>query len=103
MLLDKAEFTLSIFEALVSFFLATSFKLFFALFNFVFATATNFVNVSVLFELDELEIFYLMSRGIPRQKAVQMVVEGFFAPVMRRIPIDGVRDRIAARILEKVG
>jgi Fe-S cluster assembly protein SufD len=44
-----------------------------------------------------------MSRGIPRDKAIKMVVEGFFAPVMERIPIEGVRDRIAARIIEKVG
>jgi Fe-S cluster assembly protein SufD len=60
-------------------------------------------HASTIGQLDELEIFYLMSRGIPREDAVRMVVEGFFAPVMARIPIDGVRDRIAARILQKVG
>ena len=60
-------------------------------------------HASTVGQLDELEIFYLMSRGIPREDAVRMVVEGFFAPVMERIPIDGVRDRIAARILQKVG
>ncbi|MEW5987806.1 MAG: Fe-S cluster assembly protein SufD [Chloroflexota bacterium] len=54
-------------------------------------------------QLDQQEIFYLMSRGIPRPTAVQMVVEGFFMPVMERIPIEGVRNRIAGRILEKVG
>jgi hypothetical protein len=32
-----------------------------------------------------------------------MVVQGFFAPVMERIPFEGVRERIAARILDKVG
>lgn len=60
-------------------------------------------HASTIGQLDEMEIFYLMSRGIPRDHAVRMVVEGFFAPVMERIPIDGVRERIAARILEKVG
>jgi Fe-S cluster assembly scaffold protein SufB len=35
--------------------------------------------------------------------AVQMVVEGFFAPVMARIPFDGVRQRIASQIVERVG
>jgi Fe-S cluster assembly protein SufD len=60
-------------------------------------------HASTVGQLDELEVFYLMSRGITRDQAVRMVVEGFFAPLMERIPFDGVRDRIAARILEKVG
>lgn len=60
-------------------------------------------HASTIGQLDEREIFYLMSRGIPRATAIRMVVQGFFDPVMQRIPIEGVRDRIAARILEKVG
>jgi hypothetical protein len=31
-----------------------------------------------------------------------MMVQGFFAPVMQRIPIEGVRERIAERIVEKM-
>lgn len=54
-------------------------------------------------QIDQQEVFYLMARGIPRETAVRMIVEGFFTPVMERIPIEGVRDRIAQRILEKVG
>ena len=60
-------------------------------------------HASTVGQLDQLELFYLMSRGIPEHTAVQMVVEGFFAPVMERIPIEGVRERISARIIEKVG
>lgn len=60
-------------------------------------------HASTIGQLDETEIFYLMSRGIPRATAVRMVVQGFFDPVMQRIPIEGVRERIAERILEKVG
>ena len=44
-----------------------------------------------------------MSRGIEEDTAVRMVVQGFFDPVMQRIPIAGVRDRIADRILDKMG
>ena len=60
-------------------------------------------HASTVGQLDQTEIFYLMSRGIPRDVAVRMVVQGFFDPVMQRIPFEGVRDRIASRILEKVG
>lgn len=60
-------------------------------------------HASTIGRMDEAHIFYLMSRGIPRDVAVRMVVQGFFDPVMQRIPFEGVRDRIAQRILEKVG
>ena len=60
-------------------------------------------HASTVGQIDQEEVFYLMARGIPRQIALQMVVEGFFAPVMARIPIDGVRDRIASQIVERVG
>jgi Fe-S cluster assembly protein SufD len=60
-------------------------------------------HASTVGQIDELEVFYLMARGIPRDKAIEMVVEGFFAPVMERIPIEGVRNRISSRIIEKVG
>jgi Fe-S cluster assembly protein SufD len=59
-------------------------------------------HASTIGQIDEHQVFYLMARGIPRQTAVQMVVEGFFAPVMERIPFDGVRQRIAAHIVERV-
>lgn len=60
-------------------------------------------HASTVGKLDENEVFYLMSRGIPRSVAMQMVVEGFFDPIMQRIPFEGVRQRLASRIVEKVG
>jgi len=60
-------------------------------------------HASTVGKLDEEEIFYLMSRGIPRNDAVRMVIQGFFDPVMQRIPFEGVRNRIFGRILEKIG
>ncbi|NLF65660.1 MAG: Fe-S cluster assembly protein SufD [Chloroflexi bacterium] len=60
-------------------------------------------HASTVGHLDRDEIFYLMSRGIPEETAIRMVVQGFFDPVMQRIPIAGVRQRIAERILEKMG
>ena len=59
-------------------------------------------HASTVGKLSETEVFYLMSRGIPRKKAVEMVVEGFFDPIMQRIPVEGIRDRIFGRILEKM-
>ncbi|MEJ2753665.1 MAG: SufD family Fe-S cluster assembly protein, partial [Chloroflexota bacterium] len=60
-------------------------------------------HASAIGKLDEEEIFYLMSRGIPRKTAIEMSVQGFFDPLMRRIPFEGVRSRIFDRIVEKIG
>ncbi len=60
-------------------------------------------HASAIGQLDPEEIFYLMSRGIPRKTAVEMSVQGFFDPLMRRIPFEGIRDRIFDRIVEKIG
>jgi Fe-S cluster assembly protein SufD len=58
-------------------------------------------HASTVGKLQPEEMFYLMSRGIPRNIARQVLVEGFFHPVMERIPFEGVRQRIAERILAK--
>ena len=58
-------------------------------------------HASAIGKLDEEELFYLMSRGIPRKTAVEMSVQGFFDPLMRRIPYEGIRDRIFGRIVDE--
>lgn len=60
-------------------------------------------HASAVGKLDEEELFYLMSRGIPRKTAVEMSVQGFFDPLMRRIPYEGIQERIFGRIVEKIG
>ena len=48
-------------------------------------------------------IAYLSARGIPYGEAERLIVEGFFDPIMQRIPFDGVRERFQKAILEKMG
>ncbi len=54
-------------------------------------------------QLEEEPVFYLMSRGLPRPEAERLVVDGFFAPIMQRIPFEGVRERFARMIDGKLG
>ncbi len=49
-------------------------------------------------KLEQEPLFYLKSRGIPRKEAEQLVVEGFFDPIMQRIPFEGVRERFQQAI-----
>jgi Fe-S cluster assembly protein SufD len=53
-------------------------------------------------KIEEEPIFYLKSRGIPEGEAIRMLVEGFFDPIMQRIPYDGVRDRLQNAISDKL-
>lgn len=52
--------------------------------------------------LEQEPLFYLKSRGIPQVEAERLVVEGFFDPIMQRIPFEGVRGRFQQAILEKM-
>lgn len=54
-------------------------------------------------KLDPEPIFYLRSRGIPQPEAERLIVEGFFDPIMQRIPFEGVRERFRQAILDKMG
>ena len=53
-------------------------------------------------KLDPEPLFYLKSRGIPDREAEHLMVEGFFDPIMQRIPFEGVRARFQKAILEKM-
>ncbi len=52
--------------------------------------------------LEQEPLFYLRSRGIPEIDAARLVVEGFFDPIMQRIPFEGVRERFHQAILQKM-
>ena len=54
-------------------------------------------------QLEDLPIYYLMTRGFPREEAERMMIDGFFAPIMERIPFDGVRKRFRGMIETKLG
>jgi Fe-S cluster assembly protein SufD len=55
-------------------------------------------------EIDEEQVFYMMSRGIARRDAVRILVEGYFEEVIQRLhdPVfeQMLRERIAAKIAE---
>jgi Fe-S cluster assembly protein SufD len=55
-------------------------------------------------QVDEDQVFYLMSRGIPRDDAVRLIVEGFFQPSLDRLPqsLEGLRERLTGAIASKL-
>jgi Fe-S cluster assembly protein SufD len=51
--------------------------------------------------VDTEQLFYLMSRGLSRDESVKIIVDGFFEPVLRRIPDEHVAARLRKTIYEK--
>ena len=54
-------------------------------------------------QVDETELFYLMSRGIPRREAEKLVVFGFFGEVTSRVPLRGLKEKLDRAIEGKIG
>jgi Fe-S cluster assembly protein SufD len=52
--------------------------------------------------VDPLQLYYLMSRGIPKVEAERLVIHGFLAPVVRVLPIEGVKKQLVEVIERKV-
>lgn len=53
--------------------------------------------------VDQEQIFYCMSRGISRNEAMHMIVEGFFQKVYDRIPVEVVRETLSRTVQSKLG
>ncbi|MDZ4159895.1 MAG: Fe-S cluster assembly protein SufD [Anaerolineaceae bacterium] len=53
-------------------------------------------------KIDEDQIFYLRSRGLKKSDAERLLVDGFFDPIMQRIPFEGVRTRFQDAIQLKM-
>jgi FeS assembly protein SufB len=53
-------------------------------------------------QVDEDELFYLMVRGIPRPEAERIIVQGFFEPVLQRIPLEHLRFRLRRSIVRRM-
>jgi Fe-S cluster assembly protein SufD len=53
-------------------------------------------------QLDEEELFYIMSRGISRETAEKLVVFGFFGEVLDRLPMPGVVEELRQAIETRI-
>ena len=47
---------------------------------------------------DDLQLFYLRSRGIPEAEARRLVVHGFFNDIIRRIGVEDVEQRLQEQV-----
>ncbi|RKR86978.1 iron-regulated ABC transporter permease protein SufD [Micromonospora pisi] len=55
-------------------------------------------HASATGRFDDEQLFYLMARGIPEAEARKLVVRGFFAELINKIPVEELRDRLGDTI-----
>jgi Fe-S cluster assembly protein SufD len=60
-------------------------------------------HASATGRFDDLQLFYLQSRGIPEDEARRLVVRGFFADVIDHIKVPALHDRLMASIDARLG
>jgi Fe-S cluster assembly protein SufD len=60
-------------------------------------------HASTTGRFDDLQLFYLQSRGIPEDEARRLVVRGFFADVVERIGVPALEHRIMTAIEARLG
>lgn len=52
--------------------------------------------------VDELQLYYMMSRGITRKEAERLIIHGFLAPVVGQLPVESVRKQLTDLIERKI-
>ena len=60
-------------------------------------------HASATGRFDDEQIFYLMSRGVPEVQAKRLVVRGFLADVIVRIPSENLQQRLIKSVENKLG
>jgi Fe-S cluster assembly protein SufD len=59
-------------------------------------------HAAAIGQIDENQLFYLMSRGLSRRDAEKLIVDGFFEPVVDAIPLPMVRERLRQAVDAKL-
>jgi len=53
-------------------------------------------------QVDQETLFYMQGRGLTEQQATDMLVEGFFVPVLEEVEVEELREDLETRIAERL-
>lgn len=57
---------------------------------------------STISHLEEDKIFYLQSRGLGKQEAMRKLVEGFYYPVLEKVPSEEIKEKFVEKIQRRI-
>lgn len=52
--------------------------------------------------IDDMQLYYLQSRGISKEEAERLIIHGFLAPVVNELPIETIKNQLSQLIEGKV-
>lgn len=52
--------------------------------------------------VDDMQLYYLQSRGITREDAEKLIIHGFLAPVVNELPIETIKNQLTQLIEGKL-
>jgi Fe-S cluster assembly protein SufD len=53
-------------------------------------------------QVDEQDLFYMTSRGLDPETATNMLVEGFFVPVLEEVAVDELREDVEELVAQRL-
>ena len=56
---------------------------------------------ATLSHVDPEQLFYLRARGLPQEEAERLIVQGFIHPIVERVPLAHLRNRLDVEITER--
>jgi Fe-S cluster assembly protein SufD len=56
---------------------------------------------ATLSRMDPEQLFFLRARGLPKEEAERLIVQGFIHPIVERVPLAHLRDRLDQEIVER--
>lgn len=59
-------------------------------------------HAASLGRVDEMQLYYLMSRGITQEEAERLIILGFLEPVVKILPIETIKDQLRHLIERKI-
>jgi Fe-S cluster assembly protein SufD len=68
----------------------------------IFADDVRCTHGSTVGQLDEEAIFYLRSRGIGREDAIQLMTLAFAGEILERVPVTELRERLEKVVAERL-
>ena len=68
----------------------------------VFADDVKCSHGATIGEVDEEQMFYLLTRGIPEKEARNLIVDGFLSEILDRISPEDLREEIRKKLLNKL-
>ncbi|MBO8141370.1 MAG: Fe-S cluster assembly protein SufD [Firmicutes bacterium] len=59
-------------------------------------------HAATIGKMEPDHLFYLQSRGLAKEQAKRLIVDGFFYPIIDHVPVPAVKERIAAMVERKM-